>query len=76
MNYETSYLSFGSKTISSKSISLGAGVPVPGRISTINWGVEIGTNGTLSNQLIKENFVLFHLGFSLNEIAFLKRKFD
>ncbi|MBN1985062.1 MAG: hypothetical protein JW761_02100, partial [Prolixibacteraceae bacterium] len=76
MNYETSYLSFGSKTISSKSISLGAGVPVPGRISTINWGVEIGTNGTLSNQLIKENFVLFHLGFSLNEVAFLKRKFD
>jgi hypothetical protein len=76
MNYETSYLSFGSKTISSKSISFGAGVPVPGRISNINWGVEMGTNGTLSNQLIKENFVLFHLGFSLNEIAFLKRKFD
>ena len=75
-NYEISYLSFGSKTINSKSISFGAGMPIPNRISNINWGVEIGTNGTLSNQLIKENYVMFHLGFSLNEIAFLKRKFD
>jgi hypothetical protein len=76
VNYETSYLSFGSKVINSKSISFGAGIPTPGRISNINWGVETGSNGTLSNQLIKEKFVLLHLGFSLNEIAFLRRKFD
>ncbi|QGY45659.1 hypothetical protein GM418_18880 [Maribellus comscasis] len=76
LNYETSYLSFGSKTISSKGVSFGAGVPIPGRISNVNWGVEIGSNGTLSNQLIKENYILFHLGFSLNEIAFLKRRYD
>ncbi|MCG6186872.1 hypothetical protein [Maribellus maritimus] len=76
LSYETSYLNFGSKTISNKSVSFGAGVPVPGRISNVNWGVEIGSNGTLSNQLIKENYILFHLGFSLNEIAFLKRRYD
>ncbi len=76
LNYESSYLVFGSKSVDKKSISFGAGIPTPGRISHINWGIEIGTNGTLSNQLIKENYVMFYLGFNLNEVAFIKRKFD
>ncbi len=76
LNYESSYLNFGSNGIDSKSVSFGAGVPLPGRISNFNWGVEVGTNGTLANQLIKEKYILFHLGFSLNEVAFIKRKYD
>lgn len=76
LSYNTSNLSFGNKIIDKRSITFGAGIPLPGRISDFNWGVEIGTNGTLSNQLIHEKFIMFQLGFSLNEVAFLRRKFD
>jgi hypothetical protein len=75
-NYKSSYLKFGNDVIRGSSISLGVGVPLPGRISKMNWGFELGTNGTDSNKLIKENYLLFQLGFSLNEIAFIKRRFD
>ena len=75
-NYKSSYLKFGNDVIRGGSFSFGAGIPLPGRISQMNWGIEIGTNGTKSNKLINENFVLFQLGFSLNEIAFIKRKFE
>ena len=75
-NYKSSYLKFGDNVISGGSISLGVGMPLPGRISKVNCGIEVGTNGTKVNRLIKENYVLFQIGFSLNEIAFIKPKFD
>ncbi len=75
-NYKSSYLKFGSSVIRGGSFSFGAVVPLPGRISEMNWGFEIGSNGTNTNKLMTENYVLFQIGFSLNEIAFIKRKFD
>ena len=76
VNYQSSYLSFGSQVIEDKSISFGAGVPLPGRISNFDWSIVVGTNGTIRNRLIRENYMLIQLGFNLNEVAFLKRKFD
>ena len=76
VNYQSSYLSFGNKVIEDKSVSFGAGVPLPGRISNLDWSIVLGSNGTTSNRLIRENYMLIQLGFNLNEVAFLKRKFD
>ncbi len=76
LNYQTSYLSFGNSAVIDKSFSLGAGVPLPGRISNFDWSIRVGENGTTTNRLIREKYVIFQLGFSLNEVAFLKRKFD
>lgn len=75
-NYKSSYLKFGNNVIQGGSVSFGVGIPLPGRISEMDCGFELGTNGTATNKLIKENYFLFQLGFSLNEIAFIKRKFD
>lgn len=74
VNYKTSYLKFGNEVIQGGSVSFGAAIPLPGKISEMNWGFELGTNGTKSNHLIREKYVLFQLGFNLNEIAFLKRQ--
>jgi hypothetical protein len=74
VNYNTSYLKLGSEIVSGGSVSFGAAIPLPGKISEINLGFELGTNGTKSNNLIREKYVLFQLGFNLNEIAFLKRQ--
>ncbi len=74
VNYKTSYLKLGSEVVKGGSVSFGAAIPLPGKISEMNWGFELGTNGTKSNGLIREKYVLFQLGFNLNEIAFIKRQ--
>jgi hypothetical protein len=48
----------------------------PRGISDIDFGVKIGSNGTTENYLIRENYILFQIGLSLNEFAFIKRTFD
>jgi hypothetical protein len=75
-NYETSYLKFGNSLIDSKGLSFGVGVPLPGHISKMNLGFKTGINGTTANNLIRERYALVQLGFSLNEIWFVRRKFD
>ena len=61
--------------------SIGFGFPV-GRsyilqsFSMVNIGVELGQRGTVSNGLIKENFIKATVGFTLNDRWFQKPKFD
>lgn len=76
LNYQTSYLSFSGTPIDDKSVSFGIGMPVSRNISEIDFGVKVGTNGTTTNHLIRENYIMFQLGLSLNEFAFIRRTFD
>lgn len=61
--------------------SFGIGFPV-GRsyilqsFSMVNIGVEVGQRGTLTNGLIKENFIKASVGFTINDRWFQKPKFD
>jgi hypothetical protein len=74
--YESSYLNFGGSSIKNRSFTLGVGVPMYGALSQMDFSITAGINGTKNNNLIQENYLIFNLGFSLNEIAFLKRKID
>ena len=47
-----------------------------GTISRINIGFEVGKRGNLQKTLIKENYLKFLVGSSINNIWFIKRKFD
>lgn len=76
LNYQRSFLSFGNRVIEDKSVSFGAGIPMPGKISNFEWSVRYGQNGTKQGGLIREDYLLLQLGFSLNEFAFIRRKFD
>ena len=56
------------------SLNLGLGLPVAG-LSKANLGLEIGRIGNDVN-LIKENYFSLRLGLSLNDVWFIKRKFN
>jgi hypothetical protein len=59
--------------------TLGLGMPLRGSTSSfykINMAAEIGKRGTLTNSLVKENYVNVHLSFTLNDKWFQKYKFD
>jgi hypothetical protein len=70
----------GTTNITSNAVTFGFGLPLrPYYRNTyykVNLSVEIGQRGTLSNGLIKENYVNIRLGFTLNDRWFQKLKFD
>lgn len=75
-NYESSYLTFGNSSVKDKNVTLGVGIPMYGGLSKMDFSITGGINGKTSNNLIQEKYLMFNIGFSLNEMAFLKRKID
>jgi hypothetical protein len=57
-------------------INFGASVPM-NNLSLVNWAVKVGSRGTTGNGLIRENYLNFSLGFSINDNTwFFKRSFE
>lgn len=73
--YVNSYLNLLGKPINEYGISFGATFPMKKSNTTIDIGVEAGSRGTTDNNLIKENFINFTFGVSINEGWFHKRKY-
>jgi len=74
--FEQSYLEIRQTRINDFGISFGVGLPMKKSRSTMNIAVEIGTQGTTQNDLIKENYMRLTIGTSLQERWFLKRRFN
>lgn len=82
VRYEKTYINIGGTDIKQYAATFGLGLPLKsdrsGRLtfSKINVSAEIGQRGTLQNNLVKEKFVNFTLGFTMNDKWFQKYKFD
>ena len=74
--YEQSNLEIKNTRINDFGVSFGVGLPMKKSRSTINIAVEVGSQGTTNNGLIKDNYVRFTLGAALQERWFQKRKFN
>jgi hypothetical protein len=79
--YDQSYLYLNNTDVKTIAFTLGMGFPLaPANLGNsfykINLAAEIGQTGTLSNGLIKENYVTIHLNFVINDRWFLKYKFE
>jgi hypothetical protein len=57
-------------------ITAGMTLPFKKNTARLQTSIEIGSRGTTSNGLIRENFVKFGLGISLNDKWFIKRKYE
>jgi hypothetical protein len=56
-------------------ISFGLGLPLGG-LSNVNVGLEISQRGQKDLGLIQESIISFRVGMSLNDIWFVKRKYN
>lgn len=50
--------------------------PLYTRYSVLNFAVEMGQRGFLSKNPLREQYITFSLGLTLNDLWFVKRKFD
>ena len=56
-------------------ISFGVGIPLQ-QFSNVNIGVELGSRGKQNEIMIQENYWALMVGFSLNDVWFIKRKYN
>ncbi len=76
IRYDENGINVRGEDINEFGISFGVGLPVGRLFSNINVGFEIGSRGTTTNGLVKENFFNTFLSLSLNDRWFEKRYID
>jgi hypothetical protein len=74
--YGDDYVKLHNTSINYYAITAGASLPFKRTNDRIHVALEVGKHGTLSNNLVQENFFRFHLGVSLNDKWFIKRRYD
>jgi len=78
--YNKSYINIANQDIKQMALTVGFGFPLPslfgGSFYKINFATEFGQMGALTNQLVRERYINFHLGFTLNERWFQRRRYD
>ncbi|WP_343522489.1 hypothetical protein [Pedobacter sp.] len=81
VSYDKTYIKINNQDIKQMGASLGFGFPLPTAnggtaFYKINFTTEFGQRGTLNNGLVKEQYINFHLGFTLNDTWFRKYRVD
>jgi hypothetical protein len=66
---------FNNQPLKETGISFGVSLPMAG-YSNANIGLEFGKRGSKDNGLIEESYWNLIIGLSLNDIWFIKRKFN
>lgn len=77
--YDKTPIQIRNTDINQYAMTLGMGFPLPSNRTAfykINFSAELGQRGTQSNSLVRERFVNFHVGFTLNDTWFIKPKYD
>jgi hypothetical protein len=74
--YKSSYLVIDNIPTNIAALTFGLGIPLRKQFTRINISAEIGQTGSLKHGLIKENYYLLNLNFSLHDKWFIKPKYD
>ena len=72
--YKDTGMNLYNEDISDFGITFGLGLPALRGISNMNIGFELGQRGKNTNRLVKEQYINLHIGISLNDTWFIKRK--
>ena len=73
--YYKTYLIIDNIPVNSASFTVGAGIPIGKELNMVNLSLEAGRTGTKSHGLIREDYLLFHVNFTLHDIWFNKYRF-
>lgn len=70
------YLNLKNQQLNENAVTLGLGLPLKRSGTLFNISAELGQVGTTNDELIKESFARFKVGFIFSDIWFVKRKFN
>ena len=76
-NYDNGYLALNNTTIDGFNVTGGVGIPISRASNSIlNFSYSYGSKGQIQNILVRENYHLITLNFSLEDLWFRKRKIN
>lgn len=74
--YGTDYVFLRNTNLNYYAVTAGMSLPFKRTTDRIHLALEIGNRGTTANGLLKETFMRFGVGITLNDKWFIKRKYD
>ena len=76
MHFDQTYYNIYGESINKYGITFGMGLPVPRSLTSFNIAFEVGTMGTIKNNLVKENYFNISVSMSINDRWFVKRRYQ
>lgn len=74
--YDTSYYLFDGNRVNSLGITFGVTLPVFRWYNGITVGVDMGQRGSLRNNMVRERYISFAVGFNIHDLWFQKPRYD
>jgi hypothetical protein len=74
--FEQQYMKVNNQNINAFAVSAGIKMPIRRVNALLNIGLEVGQQGMLKEDLIRENYIKLNLKFNFREVWFFERKFD
>ncbi len=74
--YDQEHYMFDGNKVNSAGITFGFTLPIYKWHNGLTLGVDIGQRGSSKNNMIKENYFNFSIGFNIHDIWFQKPKYD
>ncbi|MBN2616163.1 MAG: hypothetical protein JXR71_10770 [Bacteroidales bacterium] len=75
LRFNQSYVRLNGRSINEFALTGGVKMPFRRSRSNLNLGFEIGSRGTLNNNLVKESFINFTFGINIVETWFYKQRY-
>jgi hypothetical protein len=74
--YRESYMIIDNIPINYGAVTFGAGIPLKGVVSVLNFSLELGQNGTAKKDLFRERFITLNIDLCLRDLWFMKRRYN
>ncbi len=76
MYYNKNYFNINNNPVNTYAVTFGIGLPAVKSRTTINLAIEIGNQGSLKENKLKEAFIGLNVSLNMSEIWFIQQKFQ
>ena len=75
-HFDQTYYNIYGESINKYGLTFGLGLPVTRSLTSFNVAFEVGTMGTIRNNLVKENYFNISVSMSINDRWFIKKRYQ
>lgn len=74
--YDRAYYKFDGHNVNSMGLTFGMTLPIPKYYNGVSLGVDIGQRASTRNNMIRERYAMFVIGFNIHDIWFRKNQYQ
>jgi hypothetical protein len=74
--YDRAYYKFDGHNVNSMGLTFGLTLPIPKYYNGVSLGVDLGQRASTRNNMIRERYAMFVIGFNIHDIWFRKNQYQ